>query len=336
MLSAGAGTFVKRLASILFLCSGVIAAAQTVSYYNEGLLRQPSAAADRAYLGITNAAGLPGPIGPQGPQGIQGIQGVPGADGTNGANGTNATFSGLTTNVSFLSVSGATNTLYFTNGLLTAMFVAAPAVSNLPTGGLLVRWRMNENTGTTVADSSGNGHTLTLFNTPLWTNGINGSAVLFDGVNQYGSCAGFGSTQLGTAFTVSSWVKAIGVNSSVGVFQVADALTSGTPFFFLQMASSASAQVFSGGGYMPADTAIDPALPACHFVVTYDGSNWRTYTNGVISHVTFGYTPNNTGTTLWLGNGYNGYFKGWLDEYSVFNRALNATEVLQIYTNAGN
>src|ERR1035437_10229510 len=107
------------------------ASPQNVSYYNMQLLSKPSAAADRAFLGIpTNgipgpagAAGVAGPAGPAGATGLAGPSGTNGAagatgaagpTGTNGAagatgaagptgpsgtNGTNGSNSGVATNV---------------------------------------------------------------------------------------------------------------------------------------------------------------------------------------------------------------------------------------------
>ena len=92
------------------------ASPQNVSYYNMQLLSKPSAAADRAFLGIpTNgipgpagAAGVAGPAGPAGATGLAGPSGTNGAAGATGAagptgpsgtNGTNGSNSGVATNV---------------------------------------------------------------------------------------------------------------------------------------------------------------------------------------------------------------------------------------------
>lgn len=77
------------IASCLCLL-GAACLAQQVSYFNQGFLRQPSAAADRAYLGITNGgAAFP----------------------TNG----------LTTNFFVIFGDASTNMLSFVDGLLVAI-----------------------------------------------------------------------------------------------------------------------------------------------------------------------------------------------------------------------
>ena len=45
--------------------------------------------------------------------------------------------------------------------------------------------RCNEGTGTTIADASGNGHTVTLTNGPSWIAGKDGQGINLDGVNDY-------------------------------------------------------------------------------------------------------------------------------------------------------
>ncbi|HEY3377218.1 MAG TPA: LamG-like jellyroll fold domain-containing protein, partial [Armatimonadota bacterium] len=44
-------------------------------------------------------------------------------------------------------------------------------------------WKLDEGSGTTAADSTGNGRTGTLCNSPTWTTGRNGGALLFNGLN---------------------------------------------------------------------------------------------------------------------------------------------------------
>lgn len=82
----------KRVFGLLAMALLAVApvVAQQVSYFNQGFLRQPSAAADRAYLGITNGgAAFP----------------------TNG----------LTTNFFVIFGDASTNMLSFVDGLLVAI-----------------------------------------------------------------------------------------------------------------------------------------------------------------------------------------------------------------------
>jgi parallel beta-helix repeat protein len=53
------------------------------------------------------------------------------------------------------------------------------------TTGLVGQWNLDEGTGTTAADSSGDGDTGYLHNSPTWTSGVSGKALKFNGSNNY-------------------------------------------------------------------------------------------------------------------------------------------------------
>ena len=53
------------------------------------------------------------------------------------------------------------------------------------TNGLVGWWKLDDGSGTSAMDSSGNGNTGTLNNSPTWTtSGMNGGALTFNGTNQ--------------------------------------------------------------------------------------------------------------------------------------------------------
>ena len=70
-------------------------------------------------------------------------------------------------------------------------------------------WKMDENTGTAVNDSSGKNNTGVLSGTatPTWTSGKFGSALSFDGSTSYVSAGNDASLQITTAMTLSAWIN---------------------------------------------------------------------------------------------------------------------------------
>src|SRR5882757_5120754 len=54
-----------------------------------------------------------------------------------------------------------------------------------PAPGVITELLFNEGTGTTTADGSGNGHTGTLVNSPVWGPGKYGQGLTFNGTNNY-------------------------------------------------------------------------------------------------------------------------------------------------------
>ena len=80
-------------------------------------------------------------------------------------------------------------------------------VSNA-SAGLLAHWELDDGSGTTALDSSGNGHAGTLLGDPQWVTGVIGSGALSldgsDGLVEVGHDASF---SLEAALTISTWVK---------------------------------------------------------------------------------------------------------------------------------
>ena len=58
-----------------------------------------------------------------------------------------------------------------------------PRSAHSQAAGLSAAYSMDEGSGTTISDKSGNSNTGTLTNGPTWTTGKYGGALLFDGVN---------------------------------------------------------------------------------------------------------------------------------------------------------
>ncbi len=124
------------------------------------------------------------------------------------AGATSATFNITTTTVA--STQSATITATY-NGT-----AQAPLTVNAPSGGggsptLVGWWKLDEGTGLTTADSSGNGSTGVLTGSPSWTAGRDGQGLTFNGGNQVdlGNPAVLRNL---TSVSVSAWFKPSGTN----------------------------------------------------------------------------------------------------------------------------
>lgn len=98
-------------------------------------------------------------------------------------------------------------------GLLAGLLDARPG--KLAPGDLEGRWRLDEGTGTSAGDSSGNGNTGTLVNGPAWVAGQAGQALSFDGVDDYVTCGTTGMPAANASQTISWWMNYASVPSSV-------------------------------------------------------------------------------------------------------------------------
>ena len=81
-----------------------------------------------------------------------------------------------------------------------------------PTGNPLLLMHFDEGYGSLTYDSSGNNHT-GIINGSVWTQGISGHALAYDGINDY---VDYGIVNISTqSFTITVWVKAKDNNSNV-------------------------------------------------------------------------------------------------------------------------
>jgi concanavalin A-like lectin/glucanase superfamily protein len=222
-----------------------------------------------------------------------------------------------------------------------------------PNLGLVGYWKFDENSGTTAADSSGNGNTGTLFNGAGWTSGQSGSAVSIDGVDDFVKIKD-GKISNSTTGTITAWVKA---NSLVNVSKIVcyggGAAAAGVPGIFgLEVRQDGSNYYFSvinvpSDGSPSASSVHGSTILQSgvwyHVAVTSDGSSWKLYVNGVAETLTAQFGNGNTGK--WFGNTsvtapdktyiggawFNGTdmasFPGLIDEVRIYNRALSASEV---------
>jgi Glycosyl hydrolases family 18/Concanavalin A-like lectin/glucanases superfamily/Bacterial Ig domain/Putative Ig domain len=125
---------------------------------------------------------------------------------------------GLSWNASTATISGtptaaASGTYTFTAtnafGTATKAFSLVINGSTPPaSSGPFAYWKLDDGSGATVSDSSGNGSTVNLFNSPSWLTGANcvaSSCLSFNGTNQYGAVAlNLSDT---SAVTLSFWMN---------------------------------------------------------------------------------------------------------------------------------
>lgn len=75
------------------------------------------------------------------------------------------------------------------------------------TGSLAAHWKLDEGSGTTVSDSSGNGHDGVLIGDTAWIDGHIGGALVFDGNEDFVEIADSNDWNIVNQITVSAWIK---------------------------------------------------------------------------------------------------------------------------------
>ncbi len=207
-------------------------------------------------------------------------------------------------------------------------------VSNAIPTGLVAALGMNEVSGTSTADASGNGHTGTLINGPVWGVGQYGGGIVFDGVDDTVSMAGPGTIDLGADFTVMTWFKRNvlgGGQRHILAKCSSSAWTSGCKELYFNSSNQLSFGSFATGDVLSA-TVADTAWH--HLAVTFTRS-----TNTVVVYVdgtlrttaTSNLEADGAGHVVTIGNlqGTNP-FSGTIDELRIYSRTLSAGEVVTV------
>ena len=207
-------------------------------------------------------------------------------------------------------------------------------VNATPGAGLVGHWKADENTGTTAADSTGNGSTGTLTSGAGWTTGQSGAAVNLDGVNDYVQVGAHSKLVLTSAASFSAWIYATGPGSDAthggtilvkeGEYVIARYPNGTIRWGF---ANSNPGWTFIDTGY------VAPLNQWTHVAITYDSGTIKTYANGNLAHTYSG--SGAIGDAITGQNDFriggrqviSQHFQGRIDEVRVYNRALTATEI---------
>ncbi len=215
-------------------------------------------------------------------------------------------------------------------------------ISKLDTG-IVGYWHFDEGTGTVAYDASGRGNSGTLTNGPTWQTGSNckaGKCLSFDGVNDYLSL-GTSLLNTPTAGSVSMWVYPTqnGAVNGGNSWNNTTFLSKDNIYIGLQQLELNKIRYYYYSGspnFYDSNTAL--TLNTWSLItVTWDSNSSIININGVSDASSGSLTwakvdSANTNTAFELGRYGGGYpYKGYIDEVRIYNRALSATEISDIY-----
>ena len=195
-------------------------------------------------------------------------------------------------------------------------------------------WSLDENGGTTAADSGPNRVPLALTPGTSWTQGVKGSGLRFDGQGQYAETAGPVVDTTGS-YSVSAWASADTLPGNYATVVSQDGRRAPENPFYLQYGQGAFA--FSTPGGHRARVEMQPDTGRWyHLVGVRDGDEIKLYVDGELA-ATAAAGPADVSTgPLSVGRakyaGQNGdFWNGSVDQVRVYDKALTAQEVSALH-----
>ncbi|MBI3415850.1 MAG: HYR domain-containing protein, partial [Verrucomicrobia bacterium] len=192
---------------------------------------------------------------------------------------------------------------------------------------LVANWKLDDASGLSALDSSGNGNTGSLVNGPLWSAGASSGALSFDGVNDYVDAGNGASLNPTTAITLVAWVKASSTAATGGLI-VKDNAT--THQYALWLQAGGKVRLVIGAAVLTGTTTVTTGV--WHQLAgTYDGTQLKIYLDGALEGtLAASGTMSNNGVNARLGGRAFTTpltLNGALDAARIYNRALSQSEI---------
>jgi hypothetical protein len=247
-------------------------------------------------------------------------------------------------------VAQGTTTIRATSGSISGSTTLT--ISSSSSSGLVGWWKFDDGSGTTAADSSGNALTMNLVNGVSWVAGKIGGAISANGTNQYGTVPAINLSGTSTV-TVAFWANRTYSTTTESVM-----LESTTNY------NNSNA----GFGFFPDDTGCKGIAAAVHGNVGYSVNCYTQPTSGVWHHLAIIFdktqagnnqtalyidgvlqtpasSPNTAQNTNSFSNspiylfsraGSQFFNAGQMDDLRIYNQALSAAQIQQLYQAGGN
>ncbi len=192
-------------------------------------------------------------------------------------------------------------------------------------------WKLDETSGTTAVDSSGNGNVGTLIGDPLWVSGWIGGALDLDGDGDYVDCGNDPIFDVTDEITVAAWVTIRSIPT-----QWVAVVAKGEYAWRLSNDSSDPRFHFGITIWSESNPSVNGATAVGydewhHVAGTYDGSYIDFYLDGVLDATIDNNTGIGTNTySVLIGENPGAAGRHWdgiIDDVRIYNRALSQAEI---------
>jgi type II secretory pathway pseudopilin PulG len=205
-------------------------------------------------------------------------------------------------------------------------------------------WKLDETSGSTACDSSGNGNNGTLYNMSSsdWVTGKVGGALDFDGWNDYVRVPDNPTFDIADEITVMAWIKP----EDTDYWSTIVSKLAHTPwcrldlYWFLnndKIGASLAGPCPYWYYWMP-NVGISTNVWT-HVALTYDGSAMKMYKNGVcaatlVASGALMLANSSSNEPLYIGKNteWGENYEGEMDDIRIYSRALNADEIAAIWS----
>jgi glucose/arabinose dehydrogenase/PKD repeat protein len=197
--------------------------------------------------------------------------------------------------------------------------------------GLVAAYGFDEASGAGVVDGSGNGLNGTLTGATRSTGGRFGSALSFDGVNDWVTVPDANALDLTTGLTMSAWVNPTAIGSIYRTVLMKE--QPGGLIYTLYAGEGTgkpSAHIFTTSEQRASGPTNTAPNTWTHLASTWDGTTLRTYVDGIQvgTRAVGGTLRTSTGVLRIGGTGvWAEWFAGRIDEVRIYNRALTGAEL---------
>ena len=210
--------------------------------------------------------------------------------------------------------------------------------------GLAAYWKLDEGSGSTVVDSSGNSNSGTVKGSAVWTGGKSGKALSFDGVDDFVEVVDSPVLDLSETYTLEAWIFPTG--DTTGAIYDGIITKGGFADFnaAYQLYYYSNNNTIAGsvrwGTNSNEKTDISPTFGKVnkqqwtHIALVEDRGVIKLYVNGEIrnmANLPVGKIVRKNDLKLIIGGAATDqagrYFKGIIDEVKIYNRSLNTDEI---------